>query len=240
MIVEVCANSLESAMNAQNAGADRIELCVELGVGGITPSWGLLNSIKQALSIPVHVLIRPRSGHFTYSDAEFRVMGEDVALCAEMGFEGVVSGVLNADFTVDVPRTGELVSLAKGRVFTFHRAFDWVPDPFVALEVLEGLGVDNILSSGQRTTALQGLSLLSHLRETASRCHILPGGGIGPQNVLEFKKNGFKAVHLSATRFGEKLPKPPQLSMNAPSFLREDAVAVSQKDIIGEVCRLVK
>ncbi len=93
MLVEVCANSLESALNAQKAGADRIEICSELGVGGITPSYGLLKSLKERIFIPIHVLIRPRSGDFTYSETEFDIMKNDIALCVEMGFQGIVSGV---------------------------------------------------------------------------------------------------------------------------------------------------
>src|SRR5690606_10189706 len=109
MIVEVCANSLESAINAQKAGADRIELCVELGVGGLTPSYGLLKRIKEYVSIPINVLIRPRSGDFTYSDLEFNIMRTDIELCKNLGFNGIVSGVLLRDLTLDVKRTKELV-----------------------------------------------------------------------------------------------------------------------------------
>src|SRR5690606_17195590 len=109
MLVEVCANSLDSAWNAQRAGADRIELCSELGVGGITPSFGLIKMVKQQLDIPVHVLIRPRSGHFMYSDMEFEVMKADILACRELGVNGIVSGVLLKDFSVDEERTQELV-----------------------------------------------------------------------------------------------------------------------------------
>ncbi|MEH6680520.1 MAG: copper homeostasis protein CutC [Sediminicola sp.] len=240
MIVEVCANSLESAMNAQKARADRIELCMELGVGGITPSWGLLKQVRQAISIPVHVLVRPRSGDFTYSPHEFEIMLQDVSLCVELGFDGVVSGVLNRDLTIDRDRTQELIRTARGRSFTFHRAFDWVPDPFLALNILQDMGVGTILSSGQRPKAEEGLPLLSLLRQRAVDCTIMPGAGIGPHNVALFKDDGFKAVHLSATKFVGNLPMVPKLSMNTPSFLREDAVAISQIDIVEAVRGLVK
>src|SRR6056297_3221779 len=112
MIVEVCANSLQSALIAQEAGADRIELCSELAVGGITPSYGLLKAVREKISIPVNVLIRPRSGDFTFSDDEFEIMKTNIALCIELGFNGVVSGALHPDFSLDVERTKELVVLS--------------------------------------------------------------------------------------------------------------------------------
>ncbi|MFT6836896.1 MAG: copper homeostasis protein [Sediminicola sp.] len=240
MIIEVCANSLQSAMNAQKGGADRIELCVELGVGGITPSPGLMKSIKEQISIPVYVLIRPRSGDFNYSKSEFQIVKNDVQFCRDMGFNGIVSGVLREDFQVDIKRTKELVDLAKGMEFTFHRAFDWVLDPFLALEQLEGLGVANILTSGQETSALKGLPLLEKLQHKASTCTILPGGGIRPENVMEFKKKEFKAVHLSGSRFYKTLDASPRISMNSPAFFKEESVAVTDENIIKVISGLVK
>src|SRR5690606_31730578 len=157
MLLEICANSLESALNAQSAGADRIELCAELGTGGITPSAGTLKLAKQRLDIPVHVLIRPRSGHFTYSGPEFEVMQADILACRELGLQGIVSGVLREDFSLDLERTKALVELAAPMHFTFHRAFDWVRAPLRALEQLEGIGVSTVLTSGGRATALEGL-----------------------------------------------------------------------------------
>ncbi len=240
MIIEVCANSLESALNAQKGGADRIELCTELGVGGLTPSPGLMTCVKERISIPVYVLIRPRSGDFTYSAAEFQTMKNDILFCREMGFGGIVSGMLTKDFKVDIERTKELVDLAEGMEFTFHRAFDWVVDPLRALEALEGLEVSNILTSGQESTALMGMPLLVRLNNKASVCNILPGAGVNPENVLEFKKKGFKAVHLSGTRFYRSLDVPPRITMNNFSFLREEEVAITDEDIIRRVREMVK
>ena len=189
MLVEVCANSLRSAINAEKAGADRIELCAELGVGGITPSYGLLKSVKERISIPVHVLIRPRSGDFTYSDSEFDIMKKDVALCVDLGFDGIVSGVLHKDFSLDEKRIESINQKpSKELKFTFHRAFDWVEDPYKALEQLEALKVDFILSSGQQKSAAEGIDLLIELLQQESNCSIMPGGGIGIDNVLRFKE----------------------------------------------------
>ncbi|MGY8914923.1 MAG: copper homeostasis protein CutC [Flavobacteriales bacterium] len=240
MIIEVCANSLESALNAQNGGADRIELCVELGVGGITPSPGLMKSIKDNISIPVHVLVRPRSGDFTYSNSDFETIKNDIHFCRDMGFAGIVSGILLKDFKIDIKRTKELIALAKGMEFTFHRAFDWVLDPMEALEQLEGLGVSNILTSGQETSALKGLQLLERLQDKASVSTVMPGGGIKPENVLEFKKRKFKAVHLSGSKFYSTLEAFPRISMNSPDFFREEAVALTDESVIKAVKGLVK
>lgn len=240
MLVEVCVNSLESARNAQNAGADRIELCTELGVGGITPSYGLLKSIKEHLSIPVHVLIRPRSGDFTYSDMEFGIMKQNIALCVEMEFGGIVSGVLDKDFTLDSERTKALIDAAGELNFTFHRAFDWVKDPLLALEQLEDLGVDCILSSGQQKSSPEGLALLTELHQKSKKVTIMPGGGIKPDNIYQFKEKEFRAIHLSAVKFQKTLDIVPQISMNSPSFLKEDAVAVSNIETIRHIVEFVK
>lgn len=240
MLVEVCANSLESAINAEKAGADRIEICSELGIGGITPSYGLLKSLREHLSIPVHVLIRPRSGDFTYSALEFEIMKEDIALCIELGYQGIVSGVLNADFTLDEERTRTLIALSGNLYFTFHRAFDWVKDPELTLKKLEKLGVDYILTSGQATSATLGEELLIKLHASASKCSIIPGGGINPNNVYLFKQLGFQAVHLSGTIFHSTFDVIPPVSMNFLMHLREDARAITDIETIQKVISVVK
>ncbi|WP_430965718.1 copper homeostasis protein CutC [Spongiimicrobium sp. 2-473A-2-J] len=240
MLVEVCANSLESALNAERAGADRLELCTELGVGGITPSLGLLQSVREQLSIPVRVLIRPRSGDFTYSAQEFEIMKKDIAFCKTLDLSGIVSGMLRKDLSLDTERTQALIELSAPLEFTFHRAFDWVPDPLGTLGELEDLGVNCVLSSGQEKTALEGISLLSKLQGTAKKTIVMPGGGVRENNVLRFKEKGFKAIHLSATAFHTKLEQPPKISMNSPSFLREDAVAVTKMETVRHIVDLVK
>jgi len=230
MLVEVCANSLESAVNAETAGADRIELCSELAVGGITPSYGLLKAVCEKISIPVRVLIRPRSGDFSYSDEEFEIMKRNVILCQELGFDGVVSGVLYPNFDFDENRMK----------FTFHRAFDWVLDPYLALQGLEGLGVDTILTSGQKNTAVEGIELLSDLRDMASRATIMPGSGINASNAHLFKDNGFQAIHLSAVKMRQKLQNEPRIGMNSPNMLSDDSVPISCFEAIQEVISAVK
>lgn len=240
MLIEVCANSLQSALNAQEAGADRIELCSELAVGGITPSYGLLKAVREKIHIPVHVLIRPRSGDFTFSDDEFKIMKTDIRTCKEMGFAGIVSGVLLPGHTLDKERTRELVQQAEDMRFTFHRAFDWVKDAAKTLEELENLGVDYILSSGQRKAAMLGIDLLQELQELARHCTIMPGSGINQMNVSRLKEKGFRAVHLSAARYEGTFTGQPTVSMNSSSFLYDNGVAVSNREIIAAVVKAVK
>ena len=200
MLLEVCANSFQSAKNAVQSGANRIELCQELSVGGITPSYGLIKQVIENLKIKTFVLIRPRSGNFVYSDAEFKIMKDDIQLCRDLGCHGIVSGVLNPDNAIDLKRTQELVELSKPLPFTFHRAFDEVSNPKEALAQLIDLGVDRVLTSGQKSSAEEGLVLLTELNKIANgRITILAGGGINPKNASKFKTAGIEEIHASAS-----------------------------------------
>ena len=201
MKLEICANSYQSALNAQKSGADRIELCSELSIGGITPSYGLLKKVSEEITIPVNVLIRPRSGNFCYSNDDFLVMKENIKLCKELGFNGIVSGVLNADNSIDIIRTKELIELSKPLSFTFHRAFDCVKNPFKALQQLINLKVDTVLTSGLQEKAENGIELLIELQKLAkNHLIILPGSGINSKNTKLFKEAGFKEIHTSASQ----------------------------------------
>jgi copper homeostasis protein len=240
MLVEVCANSLESALNAQEGGADRIELCSELGIGGVTPSYGLISSVKERLKIPIHVLIRPRSGHFTYTDFEFEVLLKDIEFCKDVGVNGIVSGVLNVDATLDVERTKQLVAASKPLHFTFHRAFDWIPNPNEALKDLESLAVDTILTSGKHLTAENGIKILEELNTQAKRIIIMAGSGITPKNVNLFKEIGLKAVHLSGTTFRNEVSIHRKISMNSQNHLAEQHIAVTNANRIRQIVQSVK
>ena len=240
MLVEVCANSLESALNAEKAGADRIELCSELGVGGITPSYGLISAVKEQLTIPVHVLIRPRSGHFTYTDTEFEVLLNDIKLCKEIGVDGIVSGILNKDATLDIKRTTEIVAVSKPLHFTFHRAFDWISNPKEALLELENIMVDTILTSGKAITAENGINLLSELNLKTTKTTIMAGSGVNSDNINKFSEIGLKAVHLSGTTFGNKISINHKIPMNSQKHLKEYQVAVTNVDIIRQIIQSVK
>jgi copper homeostasis protein len=205
MKLEICANSYQSALNAEKAGADRIELCSELSIGGITPSYGLLEKISKEITIPVNVLIRPRSGNFCYTDDEFEIMKTNIKTCKELGFNGIVSGILNPDNSIDIKRTRELIAISKPLSFTFHRAFDCVQNPKESLQQLINLKVDRILTSGLQEKAKNGINLLIELQEIAkNKLIILPGSGIQQKNVLHFKKAGFKEIHASASKITNK------------------------------------
>ncbi|WP_396632236.1 copper homeostasis protein CutC [Maribacter sp. R86514] len=240
MIVEVCANSLESALVAVRAGADRIELCSELAVGGLTPSYGLLKAVKEQVSIPVHVLIRPRSGDFTYSANELNMMITDIELCVELGFDGIVSGVLLNDFSLDVAQTQKLKSAAGNLKFTFHRAFDWVKNPLEALEQLDAMQIDYVLSSGQQKLAPLGIELLAELKKKSKTVQIMPGSGVNAGNIDVFKNNGFNAVHLSGTAMIQTLAQEPAITMNSERFLSDVYIAITQLENIKAVVNKVK
>lgn len=227
MIFEICASSFESARNAELSGANRIELCSELGVGGITPSYGLIKKVMEELSIENCVLIRPRSGNFTYSEEEFDVMLRDIAFCRQLGCKGVVTGVLKSDNTIDQQRTSQLIEAAGDMDFIYHRAFDCVPEYEEALDILKRLGVKRILTSGGKKSAIEGLSVLKRMNQIADgKLTIMPGGGINPQSILQIKNAGFKEVHFSATIF-EKSANTLPFSFNTAAFLDESVRPIS-------------
>lgn len=240
MLVEVCANSPASALVAQQAGANRIEFCNELAVGGITASQGQLVWIREHIHIPVHVLIRPRSGDFLYSDVELDCMLRDIKQCVSMGFEGIVSGCLTADRQIDVKATEKLIAAAGTSHFTFHRAFDRCVNPLGAIKVLEEIGVDTLLTSGQAPSAELGLPLLKRVLEESKQMVIMPGSGINSQNVLKFAKEGFTAIHLSGISKLASDDASPGLPMNSPSLLREGQGLLSDLKTVSEVVAAVK
>ncbi|WP_031426572.1 copper homeostasis protein CutC [Flavimarina sp. Hel_I_48] len=241
MQVEICANSFESALAAQQGGADRIELCTELSVGGLTPSHGLIEKVTSELQIPVHVLIRPRSGNFTYSPAELDVMHRDIEFCKMIGCAGVVSGALNSDNTIAKEKLELLLTAAEGLCFTFHRAFDWCPDAIVALDALLQFPIKRLLTSGKEQTAAEGLSLLNQLLEKSNdQIEIMPGSGINIGNISAFKANNFKSVHLSAGKKIQVLQRKPDVGMHSLRLFEEGIVSTSQKDVISEIVSVCK
>lgn len=221
MKLEIVATSLQCAIHAEKGGADRIELCSELAVGGITPSHGLILQVLEKISIPVFVLVRPRSGNFVYSDDEFEIIKKDIQLCKYLGCGGIVSGVLNEDNSVDFIRTKELIELSKPLSFTFHRAFDLTPNPFDDLEKLIEIGAERILTSGQNDSAEKGLNFLIELKEKAgSQITILAGGGVDAENMHLFTENGFTEIHASASSVYHQ-DKPFKIQLNSEKFFDE-------------------
>ena len=178
IIIEVCVDSVESALAAEHGGADRVELCDNLMEGGTTPSAGMIELARRHLSIGLQVIIRPRGGDFCYSAIEFEIMKRDIETAKRLGADGIVIGILKPDGTVDAERTATLVKLAQPLNVTFHRAFDMTRDPYQALEDLVELGVNRILTSGQAYSVLEGLDLIAELVQIAGdRVIIMPGGG---------------------------------------------------------------
>ena len=200
MKLEICANSVQSALNAQEGGAQRIELCCNLEAGGVTPSAATIQLARKWLAIEVFVLIRPRIGNFCYSDVEFETMLKEILFCREQEVDGVVFGVLKEDGTIDVDRNAILVEAARPMQVTFHRAFDCIPNASEGLEQLIQLNFDRVLTSGQQATAISGKETIRQLIQQASdRIVVLPGSGLNASNTKDFiDYTGAKEVHLSA------------------------------------------
>ncbi|MCX2719007.1 copper homeostasis protein CutC [Lentiprolixibacter aurantiacus] len=240
MIVEVCAASLDSALSAGRAGADRIELCSELGVGGITPSMGLFKEVKARTSLPVHVLIRPRSGDFAYTEAEFEVILADIALFKSSGAEGIVCGILQKDHVLDTDRTEKVLEASEGLSFTFHRAFDWVPDPMQTFQTLQDMGVNTLLSSGKAKGAPMGLPLLKKMHKCSRATTVMPGAGIRPNNIRQFIEAGFKALHLSGAVMQNNSEPHHGISLMGGGLLSETDIATADYEVLRAVVQSVK
>ena len=200
MVVEVVVYNIESALKAQDGGADRIELCDNPGEGGTTPSSGVIEIVRQNLSIDVYVMIRPRGGDFLYSNYEFHAMKRDIVQCQRLSTDGVVFGILTADGRIDKKRCQELIARARPLKVTCHRAFDMARDPFEALEDCIEIGFDRILTSGRETQAFQGAALIGELVKRAQgRIAIMAGSGVNEETVEGIvKTSAVNEIHFSA------------------------------------------
>jgi copper homeostasis protein len=199
-LLEIAVFNIESAILAANAGADRLELCENPYDGGTTPSYGFLKNASEVISIPVFPIIRPRGGDFLYSQAEFKQICYDIELCKDLGFKGVVSGLLMEDGSIDYKRTSALVTLAGDMQFTFHRAFDRSINPLLALEIIIGTGAKRILTSGQVPYAFDGKELIQQLVQKANnRIIIMPGSGVRSNNIKALQAcTSAQELHSSA------------------------------------------
>jgi copper homeostasis protein len=200
VLLEICCGSIDDAIEAEKGGADRVELCSALFLGGLTPSLGTIQEAKRRLKIPVVVMVRPRAGGFAYSEAEMASIERDVEAAVEAGADGIVFGILQADGRIDLARCRRIRQLIGERQAVFHRAFDVTPDPYEALEQLVDLRITRVLTSGQKDSVPEGVELIRKLIERAgARIEILPGGGIQSWNVKEMiEKTGCRQVHLTA------------------------------------------
>ena len=224
-LLEISVDSVEKAIAAERGGADRIELCADLSLGGVTPSRELLRAVREKIHIPVYSMVRPRGGDFVYSDAEFAEMERSIAVATECGMDGVVAGVLQKGFEIDVGRTRRLVYLACPLPVTFHRAFDERPDLREALEAVIQTGAARILTSGGAKTAFQGVAKLAELVAAArDRILILPGAGITHSNIAEVARQT-RAVEFHSG-----------LGTVLPYATRDFAAFVSEvRKLVGEV-----
>jgi len=197
--LEICVDSAISALNAQSAGADRIELCDNLGEGGTTPGYGMIISARNNLSIGIHVLIRPRGGDFLYSDTEYDIMRRDIELCGENGIDGIVTGILLPDGTIDVERTARLIEFSYPMTATFHRAFDMCADSVRGIEAVIATGASRLLTSGQQNKALDAVELIRQLViQAGERLIVMPGGGIDETNAAQIiTATKAKELHLT-------------------------------------------
>ena len=185
MQLEICVDSVESAIAAERGGAQRVELCSDLLEGGITPSSGLMTLVRRRIGIGVFVMIRPRGGDFSYSDREFEVMQQDIRSARELGADGIILGVLDEQAQVDVRRTGCLVELAHPLPVTFHRAIDITPDPTAALDDVLETGASRVLTSGGAAKVTEGLSVVACMVKAArNRIAVMAGGGITLQTIV--------------------------------------------------------
>ena len=198
--IEICVTNSESALIAQSAGADRIELCGNLLQGGITPSLSAVKVIRKKLNIGINVMVRPREGDFIFDDFDFEIMLSDIQYFKKSGADGIVTGMLYKDGSIDAERCRELVKAAKPMSLTFHRAFDLTPDPYDSLDKIIGCGFDRILTSGLRKSAFEGRELLKKLIQKAgNRIIVMPGAGINERNANKLiQYTGANEIHLSA------------------------------------------
>lgn len=234
--IEVCVNSVESAVNAQMGGANRIELCDNLMEGGTTASAGTMLAVRAKLICEMNVLIRPRGGDFLYNNTELETIMNDIAFAKKAGADGVVFGFLTEEGKIDVTLLKEMITQARPLSVTFHRAFDLCDDPFEALEQLIKLHVDRILTSGQKQSAHEGSALLKKLVQKAGdRIIIMPGGGIRPNNIEKLiEKIGAREYHVSS-RFHLKSKmkfRRPDIKMGSMTEMSEyEKVVVNQTGV---------
>ena len=201
--LEICCYSVESAINAERSGADRIELCDNYLEGGTTPSYATIKYSVEKLNIPVNVIVRPRGGDFLYSDIEYEIIKQDVLAAKKLNANGIVIGFLTSSGEIDIEKTKEIVELAKPLEITFHRAFDMCKDPLKAIDQLKKIGITRILTSGAKNTVIEGINLLAKLvKKAGNEIIIMPGSGVNEANLSKLiQKTKAIEYHSSAKTF---------------------------------------
>jgi copper homeostasis protein len=235
-LIEICVEGIDGLAAAQAAGADRVELCASLLEGGLTPSFGVVRQALKIATIPFHVIIRPRGGDFLYSDLEYQTMLDDVQACRELGVAGVVFGCLTADGRIDEARMTALSAASRPMKITCHRAFDMTRDPEEAIEALVRSGVDRVLTSGQRDTALEGLDTLKRTRDAArGRIKIMVCGALDETNIAEvLRRSEADELHFAAlnTMPSGMAFRNPKVGMGGTAYEREFEVTLTDVDAV--------
>ena len=235
-LIEICVEGIDGLAAAQAAGADRVELCASLLEGGLTPSMGVIRQALKIATIPFHVIIRPRGGDFLYSELEYQTMLDDVRACRELRVAGVVFGCLTADGRIDEARMTALSAAARPMKITCHRAFDMTRDPEEAIEALVRSGVDRVLTSGQRDTALLGLDTLKRTHDAArGRIKIMVCGALDETNIAEvLRRSEGDELHFSAphTVPSGMAFRNPNVGMGGTAYEREFEVTLTDQDAV--------
>jgi copper homeostasis protein len=243
VLVEVCADSVSSAVAAERGGATRIELCGSLNEGGITPSAGLIEMTRAAVSIAIRVMVRPRGGDFFYDEDEFRTMQRDIEVAKELRADGVVLGILDLEGMVDVDRTRRLVELAHPLGVTFHRAFDMAADLNRALEDVFAAGADRVLTSGGERNAVDGQAVIKKLVEQAGdRIAIMAGSGIKPENACTLiEQTGAREIHVGLRSVAQSpmRQRNPRITLGSGEG-REYQRFVVLEENVAKLCRAIR
>ncbi len=240
--VEICVSDVPSAVAAHEGGADRVELCANLGEGGTTPSAGTIAPACR-LALPIHVIIRPRGGDFCYLDVEYEAMRHDIRVAKTLGASGVVLGLLHPDGTVDRERTAALIEIARPMSTTFHNAFDMTRDPREALETLIGLGVDRILTSGGTRSAWEGRDRIADLvRLAGDRIVLMAGGGISAEDVPRLiAATSVREVHVgshaSTTSASQMTFHNPEVAIGRVGASSEATIVRTDAEKVREIVR---
>ncbi|MCX6253606.1 MAG: copper homeostasis protein CutC [Bacteroidia bacterium] len=242
--LEICVDNVESAINAQNAGADRVELCDNLIEGGTTSGFGTIASARNNLTIGLNIIIRPRGGDFLYTDLEYDIMRRDIDICGECGVDGIVLGILRSGGAIDVERTAKLIEFAQPMSATFHRAFDMCSDPVQGLEDVIASGADRLLTSGQKDKAQEGAELISQLvGQAGDRIIIIPGSGINESNIAWIARiTGAKEFHLTGRKVtdSEMIFRRQGISMGGATGIPEFSRKVADPERIKNIINILK
>ena len=216
MLLEVCAFNLQSSIIAEKVGAKRVELCENPADGGTTPSYGTIKQTREKIGISLYPIVRPRGGNYFYDDNEFEIIKQDILLCKELGCDGISTGISKLNGEIDTERLKRMVEWAYPMGVTCHRVFDATPDPMQALEDIITCGCERVLTSGQRSSAPEGIDLLAKLVNVAAgRITIMPGAGVRSNNIKTLISNtGATEYHTSA-----RMPAPDPVTFRNPAIL---------------------